>query len=531
MRSLPLLPRGALVLSTVATAAVVVPAAAGPSRQLAASPGCAGTRAVVAFHPGGKLLHPQPAHLPVACGVSTGYPGAESHLVVRNDGTVVYTPAVLPKGLAGTGTAPVPVGDHSQSNASPGAMVVTSDNGAHWRLVKPSDITWNPTDHSEYVDPDTGRTFFEDYGPIPLAPEMGPEQEGPAYMNWSDDLKHWHHTVINDVFLTENPRFTSGVAPKGAAKPQGYPNVVYFCANTNVGFVSPVIGGRLCFHSLDGGDSWSQPSVLFTGAVPQHAECNGQGENYSAIDGNYPQAAPDGKLYVMVSCAGTTYLARSDDEAVTFPIIHAQGKPVTLPVPPTQTGDVGGTPELRVGNDGTFMLVYQQGTHLLMRLSSTRGVTWSKPIDLSPPRVTSFKQWSLAAAGDSDFAIAFLGQRHGQTTWDAYLTTGRNVLAGIRSSAGPVFYSGQLNQPGHPLLYGDSVQGSGYLQLPGGINAPYPPPFNNQMFGNDFIGVAIAPDGTPWGSFTQDCGASVDSKGCQKQDDQTRGFAGHLDWR
>jgi hypothetical protein len=94
-----------------------------------------------------------------------------------------------------------------------------------------------------------------------------------------------------------------------------------------------------------------------------------------------------------------------------------------------------------------------------------------------------------------------------------------------------VFYTGQLNRPGHPLLFGDSVQGSGYLQGPGGTNVPYPPPFNNQMFGNDFIGAAIAPDGTPWGSFTQDCGTSPDDKGCQKQDDQTRGFAGHLAWR
>ena len=91
-----------------------------------------------------------------------------------------------------------------------------------------------------------------------------------------------------------------------------------------------------------------------------------------------------------------------------------------------------------------------------------------------------------------------------------------------------MFYSGQLNRPGDPLLFGDSVEGSGYLALPGGVNVPYPPPFNNQMFGNDFIGVAIAPDGTPWGSFTQDCGTSPDDASCKKQNDQTRGFAGHL---
>ena len=390
-------------------------------------------------------------------------------------------------------------------------------------------MTWNPTDHSEYVDPVSGRMFFEDYGPIPPAPQLGAQQEGPAYINFSDDMQHWHHAVINHLTLPENPRFTSGVAPKGQPKPQGYPTVTYFCANTNVGFVSPVIAGRACYHSLDGGTSWSLPTILFTGAAPQHPECGGSGENYSAIDGNYPQAAPDGRLYVMVSCGSATYLARSDDEAATFPIIHAQGKAVTLPVPPTSTGTVGGTPELRIGHDGTFLLVYQVGQKLLLRLSTTHGITWTQPLDISAPGIADIKQWSLATARDSDLAISILGHRKGQSTWDGYLISAHDVLDGAQSPAGPTFYVGQLNQPGHPLLFGNSVEGSGYLQV-GGQNLPYPPPFNNQMFGNDFIGAAIAPDGSPWGSFTQDCGTSPDAASCKKQDDQTRGFAGRLAW-
>lgn len=530
MRSARIGMRGVVALAAGSAAIAVVPATAGSHPAGRSTVGCTGTRPVVAYHPGGALLRPQPKQLPVACGGSTGYPGAESHLVARRDGSVVFTPAVLPAGVAGTDVAPVPVGDHSQSNASPGALVVTRDNGAHWQLVKPSGVTWNPTDHSEYVDPASGRMFFEDYGPIPPAPQLGPQQEGPAYINYSDDLEHWHHTVINHLTLPENPRFTSGVAPKGQPKPHGDPDVTYFCANTNVGFVSPVIAGRLCYHSLDGGASWSIPSVLFTGAAPQHSECGGNGENYSAIDGNYPQAAPDGRLYVMVSCGSATFLARSDDEATTFPVVHEQGKAVTLPVPPTSTGSVGGTPELRIGSDGTFMLVYQQGQKLLLRLSTTQGVTWTKAYDISAPGVTAMKQWSLATARDSDVAISVLGHRRGQSTWDAYLISARDVLAGVRSPDGPVLYAGQLNSPKRPLLFGNSVQGSGYLQGPGGVNVPYPPPFNNQMFGNDFIGVTITPDGTPWGSFTQDCGPSPDAAGCKRQDDQTRGFAGHLAW-
>ncbi|MDQ1697636.1 MAG: hypothetical protein QOJ03_2989 [Frankiaceae bacterium] len=513
----------------VAAAATAICAAILPATASTAThgrPGCSSS--VVAHHAGGRVLARQPRQLPRACGHTTGYPGAESHLVIRNDGSVVYTPAVLPSGLLGTGTAPIDQNSRSQSNASPAGLAVTTDHGAHWRLLKPSGVTWNPTDHSDYVDPASGRMFFEDYGPIPLAPALGPQQEGPAHINWSDDLRHWHHTVITGLTLPENPRFTSGRAPAGAAKPHGFPSVLYFCANTNVGFVSPVIAGRMCYRSLDGGDTWSQRALLFTGAAPQHPECGGNGEVYSAIDGYYPQAAPDGSLYVMVACGGKTYLARSKDEAASFPLVRGQRAPVTLPVPTPGPGDVGGSPELRITNDGTFLLSYQQGNRLLLRLSATRGVTWSKPIDLTAPGVTAIMQWAMASSGRGDLAFAYLGHRKGQTTWDGYVTSTRNVLAGVRSAGGPVFLSGRVNASNRPLLYGDSVQGSGYLEGPGGTPLPYPPPFNQQMFGNDFIGAAVAPDGTPWGSFTQDCGPSYDSAGCRKQHDQTRGFAGYL---
>ena len=511
------------VLSTLPAA--VLPALASSSHP-ARNAACGN---VVAHHAGGRVLRPQPEGLPRACGHSTGYPGAESHIVVRKDGSVVYTPAVLPSGLLGTGTAPIDQNSQSQSNASPAGLAMTRNGGATWRLVKPSGVTWNPTDHSDYVDPTSGRMFFEDYGPIPLAPSMGPQQEGPAHINYSDDMTHWHHTVVSGLSLPENPRFTSGRAPRGQAKPTGgYPSVTYFCANTNVGFVSPVIAGRLCFRSLDGGATWAQRSVLFTGSAPQHHECGGSGEIYSAIDGYYPQAAPDGSLYVMVACGGHTYLARSTDEAASFPILSGQSGPLTLPVPTPSTGAIGGTPELRITGKGTFLLSYLVGNEILVRISSTHGITWSPPIDVTAPGVAAIMQWSMAASGHGDLAFAYLGQRKGQKTWDGYVTETRNIAAGFHRVGGPVFFSARINPANRPLLYGNGVQGSGYLQGPGNTPIPYPPPFNNQMFGNDFIGAAIAPDGTAWGSFTQDCGPSYSSAGCVKQHDQTRGFAGFV---
>ena len=499
--------------------------------QAAAAVACAG-QATVNHLPGGA---PATGPAGVACGGTTGFAGAESHLVATRSGAVFFTPAVLPDGAVGTGTAPVPVGEDTQSNASPAGLAVTADNGRSWQLVKPSGVTWNPTDHGDYADPDTGRLFFADYGPIPLAPQFGPEQEGPAHLNWSaDDGKTWQHTAIDTVFLPENPRYTSAPAPAGQPKPVGYPNVVYFCANSNVGFTSPVITNRRCFASLDGGSTFTERGTILRGLPPVHAECGSAQEDYSAIDGSYPQPASDGSLLLMVTCGGKTYLARSVDEAATFPILkRPDGSSVTLPLPPGEPGLNLGQSDLRVGPDDTLYLVDQEvvagRTTLLLRLSTDRGLTWSKPIELLAPGLSGVHLWAMAQQGDQ-VSVAYLGHKTGPT-WDGWITSARRVRAALAAGRRPVLTSGQVNDPKRPLLYGDNVQGAGTFQLPAplGNQVPFPPPFDIQVFGNDFIGAAITPSGSAWGSFTQDCGPAPDSAGCVAQNGQTRGYAGHLE--
>lgn len=518
--------RRLLALAVTLTVGAGLSVAAAAPSSLPAT--CSGLPAVVTHDPGGTAS--QSSRTVAACGGSTGFAGAESHLVATKSGAVVFTPAVLPQGLAGTGTAPVPVGSDTQSNASPGGQAITHDGGRSWQLVKPLGLTWNPTDHGDYADPVTGRLFFEDYGPIPLAPQLGPEQEGPAHLMWSpDDGRSWHHAAIDTVFLPENPRFASAVAPAGGAKPVGYPNVLYFCANSNVGFTSPVIASRSCYVSLDGGTTWTQKGTILRGDPPVHPECGDAGEDYSAIDGSYPQPTSDGALYLMVACGGKTYLARSNDEALTFPVVHRpDGAAVTLPLPATGPGLNLGLSDLRIGAGNIFYLVDQEmlpaKTTLMLRVSRDLGRTWSRPVDLLAPGLASVLHWSMAVQGDQ-LAVAYLGHRAGAVTWDGWVMSVTGAAAGS-----PRLTSGQVNDPRRPLLYGDNVKGGGTFQLPGplGNAIPFPPPFDIQVFGNDFIGAAITPAGVPWGSFTQDCGPSPSSPGCVAQNGQTRGWAGHL---
>jgi hypothetical protein len=335
------------------------------------------------------------------------------------------------------------------------------------------------------------------------------------------------------VFLPENPRYTSARAPAGQPQPVGYPNVVYFCANTNVGFTSPVITSRRCWSSLDGGTTFTERGTVLRAQPPVHPECAGQQEQYSAIDGSYPQPMTDGSLYLMVSCGGSTYLARSTDEAATFPVIkRADGKPVTLPLPPAQPGLSLGASDLRIGPDNTMYLVDQEsvGTKstIVLRISTDRGLTWTNPLDLLAPGLTGVNNWAMAQYGDQ-VAVAYLGHRTGPT-WDGWVTSATGVRAALAAGRKPVLVSGQVNDPKRPLLYGDNVQGAGTFQLPAplGNTVPFPPPFDIQVFGNDFIGATITPGGSAWGSFTQDCGPAPDSPGCIAQKGQTRGYAGHL---
>jgi hypothetical protein len=525
--------RRVIALSAVGMCAAVL-TAVGPVSAAPASPppSCTGLPPVVTHAAAGA--RPALSDDVFACGGVTGFAGAESHLVATKN-AVVFTPAVLPQGFLGTGTAPVPVGEDTQSNASPAGQAITQDGGRSWQLVKPLGITWNPTDHGDYVDPVTDRLFFADYGPIPIAPELGAEQEGPAHLMWSgDDGGTWHHSAIDTVFLPENPRFTSAPPPAGGAKPVGYPTVVYFCANSNVGFTSPVIGSRSCYVSLDGGTSWTQKGTILRGAPAVHPECGNAGEDYSAIDGSYPQPASDGSLYLMVSCGGSTYLARSTDEAATFPVLkRATGAPVTLPLPPVEPGLNLGLSDMRIGAGDVMYLVSQETKEsriaLMLRVSTDLGRTWSRAVDLLAPGISASLHWAMDVRGDR-VAVAYLGHTAGGTTWVGWITTARGAAATMVRGGSPRLTSAQVNPTDRPLLYGDQVQGGGTFQLPGplGNQVPFPPPFDIQEFGNDFIGAVITPAGDAWGSFTRDCGPSPQAAECVAAKGHTSGYAGHL---
>lgn len=502
-----------LLLTTVLVAAAAPLATAGKKLP----PGCDGRSA---------LVHGGTARTMLACSTSTGYATAESHVNVLPDGAIVFTPAVLPRGTLGIGQLP---GDAltAQSNASPAALAVSRDGGTRWSLVRPSGTTWNPTDHGDYVDPVTGRWFFESYGPIPLFPPFGPDQEGPSHLNVSGDKgRSWTHSVIRDTQVTENAQFTSTPPPPGGDLPVGYSRITYYCANVSIGFTSPLIAQRSCYRSLDG-KTFAHRSVILRSNVPVHPECLPYGESLSAMDGHYPQAGPRGSLYLMIACGSKTYLAKSTDEALTFPVLRNNELPREVPVPAAPTPDFN-TSALRVLDDGTLVVISQESGRLKVRVSGDEGRHWTAPYDVTAPGVATTETWASAVRGRA-IALSYLAPKADGAyyAWVAKLPDPRTLLT-RRSTA---VVSGQVAK--RPVLYGNglvgpSPTGAGTIPGPGGTHLPFPPPFTIQLFGNDFIGAALAPDGTPYGSFTQDCGPKPDSPGCLANGGQTRGLLGRL---
>jgi hypothetical protein len=510
--------RVGLALSIGLVAALVSPAA----RAGSPSSGCSPSRAAVAYDASGRPLRPQPPAAPAPCLVATGFATVETHIVVTADGSLVYEPAIITPGLLGSSFAPGAPGPHLWSPLSPAGVAVSRDRGATWRFAAPAGDLYSATDNAMYVDPATGRLFMAMLTPnIPSGGQLAVQDQVPLtheiMLTSADDGATWDYEALPAFVSSENPRFTAAPPPTGGARPAGgYPDVTYWCGNRAVGLMEPLIIERECYRSLDAGTSWEMRSILFTSPVPRHRQCGTSREDIDSYDGNYPQGASDGSLYVMVGCTPNTtptghdavdYLARSTDEAASFPVIRGPGSTaVTLPVPAGPDH-----PELRiaqVGGRDTFVLVYSQtgagGPRLVMRTATIPGFmpggglaappAWSPPVRLTPPGLLSLDRWAVDVRG-SELAASYLaGNRRpgsSSTVYDGYLSVTPDVGTVRR------VWTAVVNDSSKPLSFSAPVSAK-----------------------DDFIGVAIGPDGRPWASYFSPCSAEASAatdSACQGQ--------------
>lgn len=397
------------------------------------------------------------------CTLRTGFLTSESHLRVAPDGTVVQQPAQTAPGVAGTGFVSGAPGPKPQTQLSPAGFAISRDGGRRFERVLPAGLEWVASDGAIYIDSVTGRLYYYALSPssVPQAGGVAVTDQVPAgyahLVTSADGGRTWSHTQVPGYVESENPRFTSGPTPVHGEVPVPGERIAYWCGNTALF----VYGQRDCYRTLDGGQTWQFRSTFLRRGVPVHPECGTHEETFNAGDGDYPQAGPDGSLWSLVACGSSTFLARSTDEALTFPVVRA----------------VPAFDELRVDPKGNLYGVQLTGATLLLRISRDGGRTWGHPVDLVAPalRGAALGQWALAVRGPGQVAVAYLTARAGG--WNGSVTLTRDALA-----TRPVFSSSTVYD-GRRVL----------------VTSPQPAM-------DDYIDLDVAPDGSAWAAFYGDCG-------------------------
>jgi hypothetical protein len=468
---------------------------------------CEDQAPALAHHAGGALLAPQPGGAPVPCRSYTGFPGGESRIEVTEDNEVLFSPAPDLRGIASLGYGPETERTSPQWMFQNGGIAVSGDRGTTWALNKPMNATWTMDDAFSYYDRATKRYFWValNSSPFPQVTEGGPgiREQGvlteSRILSTDDAGGHWQMGSAVGVIADRAP-LVAARAPEGQPAPAGFSKVVYFCHvwGTDMG---------TCSKSMDGGLTWSVAGRSFGPGV--HTECGGSAEDNGRPGWHALAPMPNGSIREVITCNGQAYLAESSDEGATWPIIG------TLP----HAGD------LRSDSEGNLYLVELVDERQLMLSVLPAGAdTWTTPLDVTAPGVDAVQDnWFYAVRDAGQLTFTYNGRRTDETTFDGFITATRSTLAQL-GDASAVLWSAQVNGE-RPLMYGDDIQGVGYPINPLDENtARTPPPQTDQL------GSAIGPDGTPWASFTEDCGPTPEDENCQMQNNQTKGLAAWFEW-
>lgn len=411
----------------VPLAATLVCALPAPA-QAQTPAGCDSSLPVVAHRAGGAAVQlPTGDTLPVVCASQTGYPTSETTLAVTDAGSLIFSPA-----------------------QTENSMARSTDGGATWTLTRPA--TEQPTGFWNTVDPDviadrrTGRVFWSHAtGPVrdeTALPQVNPLPQGAGFYlaaaqgfqvyTSSDDGLSWHTADYSTAPTGDWEKLAVGPPPASGPAPTGYPDMVYLCANSPLEVSGP---GRLCYKSLDGGSTFQIAGYASPTASNPQDVC-------PPLNFEAPVVDSAGVMYQPVTCQRADYVVLSKDEGSSY---------TWLPVPGAPTGTVDSGPYLQLAVDdaGNLYGLWQTGGLIYLIASRDHGHTWSAPLMVAAPGVGGVSLPSLSAGAPGHVAITYYasGQPNAQQL-TAYITQTADAL-----DSQPLFYSGALNDPSHPIFH------------------------------------------------------------------------------
>ena len=429
-------PRAAVAVAAVLAATLPLLDARGATG--ARDPSCDQSRRAVAYTTstsGEPHVRGASPLMPCLLHVPDSTQAGETHLALTAAGTIVYQAQnALGDGRQNAeGQAPVQLGlsaDAGRSWSGSGLDVSNTMQG-------PSGI-----DNTLYRDPATDRLFWVVYG--------NGSQAVDAVLGRSDDGgRSWTVGAIPCCANGENPRLLA--APARTTKTHGYPNVLYYCTNTaQVGGLVFFAGTRVCYTSGDGGTSWEGPRILLQKPTGHFPECGGLGEQFDSLDGSYPTADAEGRLYLLVRCGvqteslagptpSTAYVLRSDDEMATWTNLGE------APPLPSGYGTMGSAYKEELRSDPAGNLYLVRGTQdptyaLYLWVSTDHGATWANPRVITIPgsHLAASPMWQIAVGAPGRLFVDYTGSAvlppcpassSGCTGVSMYLTVTDNALA------------------------------------------------------------------------------------------------------
>jgi len=398
-------------------------------------PGCSPNRPAVAHFGGGTRVAGRRHSAPVPCATFVGTTSEAASVGVTRRGSVFYAPLL-------ENTSPPP-----QNTVQGPEWVVRSRNlGRSWtRLGSGGPRTAGLVPPWMSIDRQTSRIWFTTTLPALCG----------AQVSWSDDDgKRWRTGAGVPCPSQGGEKLLEGPAPRGGAKPHGYPHVVYYCANT----IDTSASNLWCYRSLNGGKTF-KPTGAFSDP-PQPPGCAERHPSRPGVVGS------DGSLYFPTILCGTLGVAISRDEGATWRFRSDVARGLA---------DIYTTGTAADQHGGLYFAYRGPRDLPYLTTSSDHGATWSKPIMVAAPGVRAVRRVAVAVRRRGEVALAYAGTTDG-ARFNGYITVSRDVLAHR-----PRFWSASVNKPSAPLL-----------------NAADPETFGDRFF---YGGVAIGPDGTAWAGF------------------------------
>jgi hypothetical protein len=366
----------------------------------------------------------------MSCGLATGYATSESTIAVVGRGVVLYSPAETENSLA------------RSTNAA-----------GTWQLTYPASEQptsfWNTVDPDLVSDPRTGWLFWAHAtGPVRnegSLPALGPiprsagfylaAAQGFQVYTSRDHGRSWSTADYSTAPTGDWEKVFVGPprpAGDGAPQPEGYPDVVYLCANSPLEVSGP---GRLCYRSLDGGRTFAIAGYVSPSPSEPQDVCPPLNFNAGVVD-------RQGVIYQPVDCQHSAYVVVSRDEGATYRWLPmAQG--------PTGTATSGTNLKLAVDSAGNLYAVWTAHGLVYLSVSTDQARTWRRAMMVSAPDVHDDQLPAIAAGGPGRVGIVYYGTtRRAASMFSAYITQSADA-----TDRRPLFYSGPINDPAHPIFH------------------------------------------------------------------------------